>query len=85
MSESVDVHAGGDFKLFVTRLGIQALIALGVIENPVTGEKAENPVQARMLEADLTMLLEKTAGNLTDDEDAKLREVLASLKERLET
>lgn len=81
--ERVDVHAGGDFKLFVTRLGIQALIALGVIENPVTGEKAENPVQARMLEADLSMLLEKTAGNLTDEEDAKLREVLLSLKERL--
>ena len=80
----VDVHAGGDFKLFVTRLGIQALIALGVIENPVTGEKAENPVQARMLEADLAMLLEKTSGNLTDEEDAKLREVLASLRERLD-
>ncbi|QDU84426.1 hypothetical protein Pla163_15340 [Planctomycetes bacterium Pla163] len=75
--------AGGDFKLFVTRLGIQALIALGVIENPVTGEKVENEVQARMLEADLGMLLRKTEGNLEPDEADKLREVLSSMRERL--
>jgi ABC-type hemin transport system ATPase subunit len=74
---------GGDFTLFVTRLGIQALIALGVIENPVTGERTENLVQARMLAADLEMLLEKTAGNLSPGEEAKLREVLNGLRERV--
>jgi hypothetical protein len=74
---------GGDFTLFVTRLGIQALIALGVIENPVTGERTQNLVQARMLAADLEMLLEKTAGNLEPHEEAKLREVLNGLREHV--
>lgn len=83
MSDEASEHPGGDFKLFVTRLGIQALISLGVIENPATGEKSVNLVQARMLEADLAMLLAKTAGNLTDEEDEKLRELLGSLRERL--
>jgi hypothetical protein len=74
---------GGDFTLFVTRLGIQALIALGVIENPVTGERTQNLVQARMLAADLEMLLEKTAGNLEPHEEAKLREVLNGLRDHV--
>ncbi len=82
MSENTRV-IGGDFTLFVTRLGIQALIALGVIENPVTGERTQNLVQARMLAADLEMLLEKTAGNLEPHEEAKLREVLNGLREHV--
>ena len=82
MNEDVRV-IGGDFTLFVTRLGIQALIALGVIENPVTGERTQNLVQARMLAADLEMLLEKTAGNLSPGEESKLREVLNGLREHV--
>ena len=82
MSENTRV-IGGDFTLFVTRLGIQALIALGLIENPVTGERTQNLVQARMLAADLEMLLEKTAGNLEPHEEAKLREVLNGLREHV--
>jgi hypothetical protein len=74
---------GGDFTLFVTRLGIQALIALGVIENPVTGERTSNLVQARMLAADLEMLLEKTRGNLTEAERAKVFEILEGVRARL--
>lgn len=84
MSEDTRV-IGGDFTLFVTRLGIQALIALGVIENPVTGERTENLVQARMLAADLEMLLEKTAGNLSPGEESKLREIRENLRLRLES
>ena len=82
MSENTRV-IGGDFTLFVTRLGIQALIALGLIENPVTGERTQNLVQARMLAADLEMLLEKTAGNLEPHEEAKLREVLNGLRDHV--
>jgi len=82
VSENVGI-IGGDFTLFVTRLGIQALIALGVIENPITGERTTNLVQARMLAADLEMLLEKTAGNLEPHEEAKLREVLNGLREHV--
>ncbi|MEZ5976890.1 MAG: DUF1844 domain-containing protein [Planctomycetota bacterium] len=74
---------GGSFEMFVTRLGIQALIALGVIENPATGERSVNEVQARMLESDLEMLREKTLGNLEDAEAAKLDEVLEGVRARL--
>lgn len=74
---------GGDFVYFVTRLGLQALIALGALENPLTGERTKNPDQARMIARDLEMLLDKTRGNLSLDEEAKLREVLERLEQNL--
>ena len=70
---------GGDFRLFVQKLGYQALIALGVLDNPVTGERTANPEGARTVLDDLAMLAEKTRGNLTDEEDAHLRQVLEQL------
>lgn len=74
---------GGDFTMFVTRLGFQALLALGLIENPVTGERHQNLDQARLLRDDLEMLRNKTAGNLDEGEQAKLDEVLQHLSGHL--
>jgi hypothetical protein len=74
---------GGDFTLFVTRLGFQALLSLGLMENPVTGERHQNLGQARLLRDDLEMLRTKTAGNLDDGEQAKLDEVLQHLSEHI--
>ena len=73
------------FVHFVTRLGLQALLALGVIENPVTGERRKDLDQARLVHADLTMLREKTRGNLSPEELAKLDEVLEGLAAQLES
>ena len=75
---------GGDFRLLVQKLGYQALISLGVLENPLTGERSRNPDGARAVLADLEMLREKTAGNLQPDEEAHLDKVLSDLGGALE-
>jgi hypothetical protein len=74
---------GGDFRLFVTRLSFQAMIALGLIENPVTKTKQPNVDSARMLVDDLQMLREKTAGNLEDEEAQYLDKILGDLRHHL--
>ena len=70
---------GGDFRLFVTRLSFQAMMSLGLLENPVTGTKVVNRNNARMLIDDLEMLRDKTFGNLDDDESVYLDKVLSDL------
>lgn len=70
---------GGDFRLFVQRLGYQALISLGILENPVTGSKSVHQAHAEALLADLRMLRAKTSGNLEPDEQAHLDKVISDL------
>jgi hypothetical protein len=74
---------GGDFRLFVTRLSFQAMMSLGLIENPLTKQKVVSLDGARMLIADLSMLREKTFGNLDDDESAYLDKILSDLRHHL--
>jgi hypothetical protein len=74
---------GGDFRLLVQRMGYQALIGLGVLENPVTGERRPNLPSARAVLADLAMLREKTAGNLDPGEREHLEKVLTDLSQAL--
>jgi len=71
---------GGDFRLFVQKLGYQALIGLGVIENPLTREKSTALPQARGVIDDLRMLQERTRGNLSPDEEEHLATVIANLE-----
>ena len=71
---------GGNFQLLVSRLSIQAMISLGILENPLTKKKEAHPHNARMLLDDLAMLREKTHGNLTDSEQSHLDKVLADLE-----
>jgi hypothetical protein len=49
---------GGNFHLFVSRLSIQAMISMGILENPLTKRKEVHPGNARMLLDDLAMLRE---------------------------
>lgn len=71
---------GGDFRLFVTRLSFQARLALGLLENPLTNTRQQNPDGARMVLDDLSMLREKTLGNLEPDEAAHLDKVIQDLE-----
>ena len=65
-----------DFSTFVLSLGTSALFHLGLVEDPTTGQLAEkNPVLARQTIDTLSMLQEKTRGNL-DSEEAQLIESL---------
>ena len=71
---------GGSFRLLVTRLSFQAMICLGLLENPVTKTKEVNRGNAKMLVDDLEMLREKTRGNLDPDERAHLDKVIGDLQ-----
>ena len=70
---------GGDFRLFLTRLAYQGMLACGLIENPLTRTKAVNAASARMILEDVGMLIEKTQGNLSLDEKEHLDKVYADL------
>ncbi len=70
---------GGEFRLFITRLAYQLMMSCGLLENPVTRTKQVNGANARMLLADLSMLREKTVGNLDEDEEAHIDKVLSDL------
>ena len=71
---------GGDFRLFVQKLGYQALISLGAIENPLTGVAEANPAHARGVLDDLRMLRDKTRGNLDDAEEEHLTGIIQNLE-----
>ena len=71
---------GGDFTLFVQKLGYQALIGMGVLENPLTKSRDANLEQARTVINDLVMLREVTRGNLETDEDEHLERVIGDLQ-----
>jgi len=74
---------GGDFRMFVTRLGIQGLLSLGLLENPATGKAQTNLDQARMIVADLEMLRDKTFGSLDEEETRALDKVLGDMQHHL--
>ena len=81
MSEEQNSEA--TFHLFITSLMMQALIALGELENPITKKKEEeNLAQAKLLIDTLSMLEEKTKNNLTKEESETLSAILYELRMR---
>lgn len=75
---------GGNFRLFIQRLGLIGLQSLGLIENPLTGEKQVHRSNARMTIDDLVMLRKKTRGNLDEDEARHLDKLIADLEHAFE-
>lgn len=69
-----------DFTFFVTSLALQASIALGLIENPLTGKKDTETSQAKLIIDTLGMLQEKTRGNLNAEETTLLENALYELR-----
>lgn len=74
---------GGDFRLFVQKLGYQALIGMGVVENPLTRTRSPNLDHARSVIDDLMMLRDLTRGNLRGEEEAHLLSVIRDLQRHL--
>lgn len=68
------------FTIFLSSLSMQAMIAMGKIENPVTKKNKINREQARFLIDTLGIVEEKTKGNLTSDEGAALAGYLFNLR-----
>ena len=68
------------FITLVEQWQTQAWVALGKIPNPVSNKVERNLEIAKMAIDMLDMIKEKTAGNLTDNENRLLTKVLADLK-----
>jgi hypothetical protein len=69
-----------DFNFFISTLALQASIFLGAIPNPATNKKEQNFPQAKFIIDTLTMLKEKTQGNLTQEEGELIENVLYELR-----
>ena len=74
------VYEEPDFSFFITTFSLQAAIALGEVENPVSNKKEENLPQAKFIIDTLAVLKEKTKGNLTPEESNLLENILYELR-----
>lgn len=73
------------FGLFITGLMMEAVMALGDLENPVTHKKELNLQHAKILIDTLEMLKEKTKNNLSKEEDEAMSSILYDLRMRFVT
>ncbi|MBI4711790.1 MAG: DUF1844 domain-containing protein [Planctomycetes bacterium] len=69
-----------DFNTFVASMAAQTLMALGQMEHPATRKKEVNIPHAKYTIDILTMLKEKTKGNLTPEEAQSLEQTLYNLQ-----
>ena len=69
-----------DFSTFVISLNSSALVQLGVLDDPTTGEKTKNLMLAKQTIDVLGMMEEKTQGNLNADEANMLKSILYDLR-----
>ena len=69
-----------NFPTFIASLNASALVHIGVIEDPVSGKAEKNLPMAKQTIDIISMLQQKTAGNLTPDEDGMLKSILYDLR-----
>jgi hypothetical protein len=69
-----------NFATFVASLMQSTLLQLGAIEDPTTGTKNKNLPMAKQTIDILSMLQEKTAGNLSEEEENLLKNILYDLR-----
>ena len=69
-----------DFVNLITTLALQAMVFLGAIPHPLSQKKEEDLVQARFIIDTLAMLKEKTAGNLSEEENKILENFVYELQ-----
>jgi hypothetical protein len=69
-----------EFSSLVILLYFPALIQLGLMEDPVSGERQENLTLARRNIDLLDLLKDKTKGNLEAEEEKFLEDALSQLK-----
>jgi hypothetical protein len=69
-----------DFVTHCASLAPQAMIFMGAIANPMTGKADVDFEQARYVIDTLSMLREKTKGNLKSDEETTLESLVGELK-----
>lgn len=69
-----------NFATFVLSLHSSALVHLGIIENPATGEKNKSLGLAKQTIDILGVIEKKTQGNLDKDEENLLKNILHDLR-----
>jgi len=69
-----------NFSTFVVSLNASALLHLGAIEDPATGKTNKDLTMAKQTIDILSMLGQKTTGNLTKDEENLLKNILYDLR-----
>ena len=69
-----------NFATFVFSLNSSALVQLGMMEDPMTGQKTKNLPLAKQTIDVISMLEEKTRGNLNADEAAMIKNILYDLR-----
>ena len=69
-----------NFATFIFSLNHSVLVHLGVVEDPSTGKKVRNLPLAKQTIDILGMLGEKTKGNLEEDEEKMLKNILYDLR-----
>jgi len=69
-----------DFSAFVEGMYLEAMLYLGALPDPRSGEVTEDVELARYKIDLLAMIQEKTQGNLSDDEKRQLEGVLYQLR-----
>ncbi len=69
-----------NFATFVASLNASVLLHLGAIEDPSSGTKDKNLPMAKQTIDILNMLQEKTAGNLSEEEENLLKNILYDLR-----
>ena len=69
-----------NFSTFVVSLNASALLNLGAIEDPTTGQSNKDLAMAKQTIDILSLLEEKTAGNLSTDETSLLKSILYDLR-----
>ena len=75
-----DEFPPASFLMFISMLGSQAMSALGLMADPLSGEVQANRPLAKHFIDMLGVLDEKTKGNLTEDEAGHLRDALHQLR-----
>ncbi len=81
-SEETKPLPGVNFTSFIFSLSSTALFHLGDIPDPQTGKTTLDLTMAKNSIDTISMLQEKTAGNLTDDEQKFTESILADLRWR---
>ncbi|MFT5169415.1 MAG: hypothetical protein ACI8Q2_000023 [Candidatus Omnitrophota bacterium] len=71
-SDSEQAAMEVSFTNYISSLGFQAMIFLGEMPNPMTGDTDKNLNQAKFLIDTLDLLKEKTKGNLDASEEGLL-------------
>lgn len=71
-----------NFSTFVVSLSSSALIHLGIVPDPMSGETSKDLPLAKQTIDMLAMLQEKTRGNLTEDEAKLMEGMLYDLRMR---